>query len=94
MFDWDVQYWHEQKDGTLAQTRTKQEGCVCDVSFCTDWVDLEVTDKRVRDTAKHEAIHLLLDRLSGLAYTRFTTASEVKEQEERIVTILEKLEIV
>ena len=45
----------------------------------------------VEENAKHEALHLLLGRLSALAYSRCIFQSEIEEAEEEIVRHLEKL---
>lgn len=43
------------------------------------------------DTAKHEAIHLILVRLMYLARSRYIDSSELRVEEHRVVRILEKV---
>jgi hypothetical protein len=45
----------------------------------------------VTELAKHEAIHLLTNRLVNLAHNRFTRKHELEEATEEVVYKLEKL---
>ena len=47
--------------------------------------------QNIRGTAKHEALHLLLARFSDLAYSRYSTKSDIYEAEEELVRRLETL---
>ena len=51
--------------------------------------DVEFADVKVH--AKHEAIHLLVKRLSARAYERHVRGDEIYEAEEELVRRLEKL---
>lgn len=45
----------------------------------------------VKDTAKHEMIHVLLGKIFGLAADRYISSPELGQEEERLVRQLEKL---
>ena len=45
----------------------------------------------VEENAKHEALHLLLGRLSILAHSRYVSQNEIEDAEEEIIRRLEKL---
>ncbi|MBH61810.1 MAG: hypothetical protein CL569_05050 [Alphaproteobacteria bacterium] len=63
------------------------EGCVAVVEVNdTTW-----QDAMVESTAKHEAIHLLLARLVEIGGRRFADEAEFRNEEERVVSLLEKL---
>ena len=49
------------------------------------------TQRHPRQSAKHEAIHLLLNKLSDLAAQRYVRQGEVSEAEEELVFKLEGL---
>ncbi len=46
-------------------------------------------DKDVRSSAKHEAIHLLINRLEQMAYSRFLGNNDITEATEELVRRLE-----
>lgn len=48
------------------------------------WID----SNKIKDTAKHEAIHVLLSRLAVLGYERHSTMENMIEAEEEIVRTL------
>jgi len=63
------------------------EGCVATVEVNdTDW-----PDDMIATTAKHECIHLLLARLIEIGGRRFADEVEFRNEEERVVSLLEKL---
>jgi hypothetical protein len=47
--------------------------------------------KDIHRTAKHEALHLLLDHFKDLAYSRFVGRDSINETEEELVIKLSKL---
>ena len=46
---------------------------------------------KIKETAKHEMIHILLGRMSFYIYERFINENEAEESEEELVRKLEKL---
>ena len=63
------------------------EGCVATVEVS----DGVWPDEMVATTAKHEAIHLLLARLVEIGSRRFVDETEFRSEEERVVSLLEKI---
>jgi hypothetical protein len=63
------------------------EGCVAVVEVN----DATWPDEMVGTTAKHECIHLLLARLVEIGGRRFADEAEFRNEEERVVSLLEKL---
>jgi hypothetical protein len=51
-------------------------------------VDLELCP--IKDLAKHEAIHLLLNRIAWLGESRYISSEVLTDEAERLVRILEK----
>jgi len=48
------------------------------------WIDNNI----IKDSAKHEAIHVLLSRFATLAYDRHSSSENILEAEEEVVRIL------
>jgi hypothetical protein len=63
------------------------EGCVAVVEVN----DATWPEVMVSTTAKHECIHLLLARLVEIGGRRFADEAEFRNEEERVVSLLEKL---
>jgi len=66
---------------------------VATVQFCKIWetVSRPLNKREIEETAKHEAIHLLLAKLSDLAYRRYVTALEIFSAEEELVRKIQKI---
>jgi hypothetical protein len=85
-----VYFKQEQIDG-FADIERNQEGMVATVRLNNK---LNKDDKKfcnMHDNAKHEAIHLLLSRISELSYSRFISKDELYSAEEELVRRLEQL---
>jgi len=71
----------------------KQVGRVVSLFLSKDFYDkddLRVTEK-IKQTAKHEMIHVLLGKMSSNIYARFIGETEAEESEEEVVRKLEVL---
>jgi len=87
---WSILYLHKGLDNVLADTNiTADTRTVC-VRLNTEWID-PINIKSIKETAKHEMIHVLLGRMSGNASYRYTSKMELYESEEELVYKLEKI---
>ena len=85
-------FFHEPLDGNYASITVNESGKACNVSYTSE---LSKIDKEQSDGpeshAKHEAIHLFISKIRYLGEERFTASSEIRNEEERLVRILEKV---
>ena len=89
--NWKVYYrWQESKENR-ATISTKLGGYVATIFLSKKWCGEKVTEDEVKESAKHEVIHLLLARMSTNGGSRFVSQYEVDESEEELVQKLEKL---
>jgi hypothetical protein len=65
--------------------------CVATVKYSSVLGDEAAKDKCPSRTGKHEAIHLLTDRLENCAYKRFINEDEIKTAVEDIANRLERI---
>ena len=92
--DWKIYYIHEDLGPNLyGRCFTDLVGKVCSIRFAAKWAMLGIDDieESIKETAKHEVIHLLLGRFSTISAARYITESEQIEAEETLVRKLEKL---
>ena len=88
--NFDVTFLHKKVNGIYAS---------CDVQGDTTAVVMlnnqtskdDIGVPPMKELARHEAAHLLLGRLKKMACTRFMNPDEIDREEERVVTILEKV---
>lgn len=85
-------FFHESLDGNYASITVNESGKACNVSYALELskVDEEHTDGP-EFHARHEAIHLFLNKIQYLGEERFTASGEIKNEGERLVRILEKV---
>ena len=92
--EWKIYFIHEQLPDSYACISKNVTAMNVRVSFCTKWFDEGVrslTADAIKETAKHEAIHLLLGRLSAYGSSRIVSSDELTESEEALVRKLQKL---
>jgi hypothetical protein len=91
--DYRVDFVHEELPDAYAKVSTKSVHKAARVGFNTEWfADARPLNKEeIAKTAKHEAIHLLVADVTSLANSRFVTADEVLEAEERLVRRLQRV---
>jgi len=82
-----IYFDHAKLNDNYAEIHTEQIAKHARVKMCKDADD----SFDPASSAKHEAIHLLLAKLSYMAECRFLSNSEVSDEEESIVRILEKV---
>ncbi len=85
-----IVFHHRKLDGNYAVMEVKERGKLAQVSLCTAIEDPAV-DEGPEAHAKHEAIHLLIHRLSWLGGSRYITDDDLDEECESLVTRLEKV---
>lgn len=67
--DWYVDFeFHELGDGTLADCAVNRRARRSTISLSSVWVDEEPTDERLKITAQHEVLELLLDDFEDIFY--------------------------
>lgn len=97
--DWDVKAVHEELPGRKAESRTNCISGKATVALSTHWGALSAgnvrwygaTNEDVVESARHEMVHVLLGRLSGLGAARYTTSDEMNAAEEALVLRLMRL---
>lgn len=90
MNEWLISIFHERLDDNAEgecrrNFRTKTINIVLNTHM--DAIDEEL----IKETAKHECIHALIGRFSGLAQSRFVSVDELRESEEELIRKLEKI---
>lgn len=87
-----IYFYHKPLDGSYAEISINEPGRVADVSFNSE---LSNNGKKMSpgpdSHGKHEAIHLFLHRLCYLGEERFTTSDEIRQEVEKLVTVLDKI---
>ena len=90
--DYRCYFLHEPVKGGFAEVFMSESGKVATVRFGSF---LNKTDYKVKPSpeqvGKHEALHLLLHRLSWLGEQRWTGSEEISHEEHRIIRVLEKV---
>ncbi len=85
-------FFHEPLDGSYATITVNEPGKACNVSYTSELTGLDKEQSNGPEwSARHEAIHLLLSKIRFLGEERFTASDEIKNEDERIVRILEKV---
>jgi hypothetical protein len=91
---YNLRFWHNKLDDRYAQIGGDEKGKQADISYNTELYSDVVNSKNYatpKHCGKHEAIHLLLNRLVQLAYNREIRFAEIDEEAEKLVRILEKV---
>lgn len=83
---WDY-FFEEDNLDSYAQLKYSLDSMAATVSLDKKLNDLE----EVKQSAKHEAIHLLLARLTTYTYDRFVVEQEIKTAIEEVVNLLTKI---
>jgi hypothetical protein len=88
--EYEVEFAHELCKNACADIDMHADNLAV-IRLSTDFYDGEVTDERVCLAAKHEVLHLLLNRLNTIARVRFCSPDELDRAEHDIVYRLEKI---
>lgn len=76
---------------SYALTRTNQHGKVAEIVLSSELTEENFKDLNLKETVKHEMIHLILAELTEKGYQRFTTKDELYSTEEGVVNKLCRL---
>ena len=87
---WRVEYAHEKMDNR-AEYRCNYADRTAELVLSSHWKDDHVTDERVRDSARHEVIHLLLAGLHTAALARHIERDRLSGVVEATVRHLEEV---
>jgi len=87
-----VDFWQTYLEDSYSTLVPNSVAKVASAFLCTDWgEDNILSDKAIRDTAKHEAIHLLGADMFTLGCSRFTTRDDLMMAYEAQTRRLEKM---
>jgi len=86
-----VYFKHEEIDGAFADISVNQGNMIATVRLCRGLPEEDKLHKDIKQSAKHEALHLLLSRLVQNGRYRYTTEDEISEAAEEIIHKLEDL---
>lgn len=92
LLEWRVDFWHTHLEDSYSTMRSNTVAKVAEVHLCTDWgEDNILSDKAIRETALHEAAHLLGADMYGLGCSRFTSKDALLMAYEAQTIRLEKV---
>ena len=86
-----VYFKRQPMDGYFAEISYRQNEMVATVKLNPKLKAAGTGWKDIKGHAKHEALHLLVARLSHLAATRFVVEEQIDEAEEELINKLEGL---
>jgi len=90
--DWRVLFYHRPLEDSFAVIHRDNVGKIANVYFSSEIPETAREGYICPEHhAKHEAVHLLLSRLGYLAERRYINYSDISEEMERLVRILEKV---
>ena len=92
--DMEIHYWHENPTNERADASTSIDtvGRRADIRFSVDNFDPnEFSLKYIKDVARHEMLHILLDGLNDVAHSRFILRDQITQATEVIIRKLEKI---
>ena len=86
-----VYFKHESLEEDFANITIAHMDAVATVRLNSVLQGKDVAHKDIKRSARHEALHLLLGRIEGIAKRRYSTADELYEACEEAVHRLEEL---
>jgi hypothetical protein len=86
-----VYFKHEPLAGSFAEVTLNQTDMVATVRLNSKLPSKDILFRNVRQSAKHEALHLMLSRLEARAVSRYISSDEICEAVEELVFKLEDL---
>lgn len=91
--DWKVYYEFDKMDDAFGRITKNYIAHVATIYLTDEWDEtgLVSIELGIKETAKHEIIHLLLGDISAMISSRFVTEDEVVHAEEKLVRKLEGL---
>src|SRR4030042_5058234 len=91
LHDWKVYFKHEELENDFARIDSCHETCVATVTMSSNLSKQDYYQFDPKEHGKHDAIHLLISRISCLAQSRHVTLEEINCEDERIVRIIHHL---
>lgn len=91
LHDWTLFYEHQTCDGGFAWCDASFEGRTATVGLSVEWKDTKPTPERLRRSALHEMLHLLLWELRHLINSRVCTEHMIEAAEHAAIRRLERL---
>lgn len=89
---YEVIFKHEHiQEDTWADILINEDGKIATVRFNTSYGDYCKAELNPARSGRHEAIHLLINRLGWLGSCRYIETSDLNEENEAIVRRLEKV---
>jgi len=90
--EYKIIFYHEPIENNYAQIRINEKGKLAEVRLTTEINEGAIPGWRGPEIhAKHEAIHLLTNKLKDMNYRRFISEDEIEQEWEALVRKLEKL---
>ena len=86
LLGWDVRFEQKKLKDSYATISPNLDGMTALVTL-----DIETSAKEIKASARHEALHLLIGRLSGNASYRYASKEDMYETCEELVNKLCKL---
>ena len=83
-------FFHQTLEHSYAEVQINLKGYFVNVYYSVE-VEDDDPDVTPEENAKHEAIHVLLSRLGYLGEERYIGSSEIDDEQERLVRVLEKI---
>jgi len=89
---WEIRFeHHDLKDNHLAETQANAENMIAFIRLNTIWEGTPISNQAVKNSAKHEAMHIFMAKYRYLARHRSTYMGEIDEEEHGIVEVLVKV---
>ena len=88
LLDWRIDFFHQNAVETVGATRgwfEARDGFVCNIGLALSWGEDEVTKEKVKETALHETLHIILAEMCWLADQRFLPQGLLEIEEHRII---------
>ena len=89
--DYQIYFEHKKLEDSFADISVNCNACIATVVMAQEIPGECKFDFCPKESAKHEAIHLLLSRLYDIADCRYVQPEELKIEDERVVRILQKV---
>ena len=85
--NWQIYYEFKEIPGSYGQAKINYTNRVATITCNTEWEELGITNLNhsIKETAKHEMIHVMVGGISSVANSRFVTVDESEQVEEALV---------
>ena len=91
LFDWERYYRKETHNGAMASCGADLEGRLAILMVADQWDGIPVTDKELKNAAKHEVFELLLWELCNVLRKPGVTDEEVHSVRHAVIRRLEQV---